>query len=248
MVSSVRLDILYHEPLPVMEVLMKFSTLTRLQDDGLIDVIDLGPDHNRPKIPSGLEEMFMVHGRHIFLWLIERAGGRMKAERIAKISSATMSRWLNAEPGSLFGQGGKMRNYRSIWFGYPSPYPGFDRIVEEIDPDKSFLSICVERYGMIRTMAWMRDPYGFGLEMLELPFEDLRDAANIVGIPAATRRRWTSGVSYPTQWRSLDRLCRRVVGLSWFETVLYVRPRPTPRTVSNEALRCLIDSSLQAHQ
>jgi len=158
-----------------------------------------------------------------------------------------MSRWMNMDPGSLFGQGGTMRLYRSIWFGYPSPLPGFDRIVEEVyGPDDSFLRLCVKRHGLKRTMQWMRGGRGYGLEMLDIDPDALRNAANDIGIPAATRRRWQSGLTYPTQWASLDRLARAVTGMSWFETVLRIRPSPVPRTVSVESLRCLIDDALQA--
>lgn len=222
------------------------SAIERMQEEGLITLIP-AEDPNRPAVPGSLEESFMVHGPFLFLWLIDQAGGRVASERISGVSPSTMSRWLNMKPGSLFGQGGSMRLYRSIWFGYPSPLPGFDRIVEEVyDPDDSFLGLCVKRYGLKRTLQWMRGGRGYGLEMLDMDHDQIRKAANAIGIPAATRRRWQSGLSYPTQWASLDRLARAVVDMSWFETVLRIRPSPVPRTVSIEALRCLVDDALQA--
>ncbi len=219
------------------------SPIDKMQEEGLITVIPAA-DSNRPDVPASLEESFMVHGPSLFLWLIDQAGGRVASERLSGVSPSTMSRWMNMEPGSLFGQGGSMRLYRSIWFGYPSPLPGFDRIVEEVyDPDKSFVGLCVERYGLKRTLQWMRGGRGYGLEMLDIDPDELRRAANSIGIPAATRRRWQTGLSYPTQWVSLDRLAMAVVKMSWLETVLRIRPRPVPRTVSIEALRCLVEDA-----
>lgn len=220
------------------------SIVEKMEHEGSILLVP-SEDSDRPLVPDSLEDTFMVHGPVLFAWLIDQAGGRMAAERVSCVSSSTMSRWMSMGPGSLFGQGGSMRLYRSIWFGYPSPLPGFDRIVEEVyDPNQSFLKLCVRKYGLRRTLRQMASPEGYGLDMLGLEVDDVRGAASVIGIPAATRRRWMSGLPYPSQWDSLDRLARHVVGMSWFETVLRVRPLPAPRTVSVDALRCLVDRAV----
>jgi hypothetical protein len=220
------------------------AKLRELLDASLVQLVELDGPPDRPEIPAEMEELFLVQGPRIFMWLIDQCEGKMNAERAADVSHSTMSRWVNSQPGQVFGQRQDMRSYRSIWFGYPSPFPGLDRIVEEIGGyDQSFLGGCVRRHGLKRTLAWMRGHRGFGLEMLGVSDDQVVQACAAVSIPAATRRRWRRGVPYPKQWRALDGLCHHVLGLTWFETVLWVRPSTIPRRVSKEALLCLIEES-----
>lgn len=224
-------------------MLMKVK-IDRLRGDPRIELVRPDAGSNRPLIPAETEELFLLQGPRLFNWLIDQCGDKAEAESIAKVSHSTMSRWVNGRPGQVFGQRQDMRSYRSIWFGYPSPFPGFDRIVEEIyGEDQSFLKVVVDRYGMLRSQRWLRGFRGFGLEMLDVEPEVLVKACDAVGIPAATRRRWYSGVTYPKQWAALDLLCRHVIGLSWMESVLWVRPGTLPRRVAKEALRCLIEEA-----
>jgi len=221
--------------------------LQRLLDNSEVQIVDLGRSRNHPEVPSELEDLTLVQGPRLFQWLIEQCHGKMQAETVAGVSHSTMSRWVHSKPGQAFGQRHDARTCRSIssiWFGYPTPFPGFDRLVEEIyGEDKSFLGVCIQRHGLKKTLHWMRGFRGFGLEMLDATPEQIVAASRVVEIPDATRRRWRSGVKYPKQWRALDALCFHVLGLSWLETLLRVRPVAIPRRVSKEALLCLIEES-----
>lgn len=221
--------------------------LRRLVNKSEVNIVDLGEDTDRPGVPPELEDLTLVQGPRIFHWLIERCQGKMRAEALAGVSHSTMSRWVHSKPGQAFGQRHDTqtcRSYSSIWFGYPTPFPGFDRLVEEVfGEDKSFLGVCIERYGLKSTLISLRASRGFGLEMLELTDRQILNASRAVELPGATRRRWLSGVRYPVQWRALDALCMHVLGWSWLETLLWVRPVALPRRVSKEALLCLIEES-----
>jgi hypothetical protein len=208
--------------------------------------LPLGGDPDHPNVPDNFEEFFLVQGPRIFNWLVQECGGKMGAELTAKVSHSTMSRWSNSPPGQVFGQRQDLRSYRSIWFGYPSPFPGFDRICEEIYGEgTSFIGYCIERHGLQKTLRWLRGRRGFGLEMIDASEEQVLVACDVVGIPAVTRRRWRHGLRYPKQWAALDLMAKDVVGLSWLETVLRVRPDTMPRRVSHEALVCMVNEALE---
>ena len=192
-------------------------------------------------VPDHLEEVFLVRGPKVFERLVQDCGGKMMAGKVAGVSHSTMSRWINTPLGAIFGPRKDMRCYRSMWFGYPSPFPGLDRIAEEMyGNEKSFLGKSIEIRGLTETMRWMRCRTGFGLEMLPLSFKEITGACRKVGIPAATRRRWCAGVLYPRQWYGLDALAGDVDGVSWLESVLRTSDEGfLPRKVSSEALACM---------
>jgi hypothetical protein len=196
---------------------------------------------NMLDIPDHLEEVFLVRGPRVFDWLVVEAGGIVKASEITGAACATLSRWMNAKPGELFGPRKDARSYRSMWFGYPTPFPGLDRIVEEIEGEhQSFIRMSVEKRGFRETLRWMRGSRGFGLEMLDLNQAAVLSACESIGVPVATRRRWHSGLKYPVQWRHLDTLSAHVTHRSWLETVISVSLDIVPRRVSKSALRCMI--------
>lgn len=170
-------------------------------------------------IPDHLEEVFVVWGPPTFSRLIETAGGKIRASKMAKVSSSTMSRWSQSPPGVQFGQ--RVGTYRSLWFGYPSPFPGLDRIVEHIrGPKHSFLGEAIKKHGLASALSQIKDPSRFGLQMLDLHQSEILDAANDIRIPAMTRRRWTTGTPYPKQWAGLDHLAQKIDGTSWLHSVI----------------------------
>lgn len=195
-------------------------------------------------IPEHLEEVFVVWGPPTFRRLVRENGGKIRASDIAGVSSSTMSRWAQSPPGVPFGQRRDMRSYRSLWFGYPGPFPGLDRIVEEICGfEHSFIGDAVARYGVEQALEKMRRPDSFGLQMLELENSDIVRAANSIGIPSNTRRRWTSKTPYPRQWAALDRLAETVDRTSWLESVMAQgETRMRSRKVSAGGIACIVQS------
>lgn len=187
-------------------------------------------------IPDHLEEIFVVWGPPTFRRLVATAGGKIKAAKAAGVSTSTMSRWAKSPPGVVFGQ--RQGTYHSLWFGYPSPFPGLDRIVEHIrGHEKSFLGEAIARHGTDLALQKMRDPDQFGLQMLNLPPEKVLEAASAIRIPAMTRRRWTSETSYPKQWVGLDRLANQIDGTSWLHSVIqYGHSEHRRRKVSREGI------------
>ena len=199
-----------------------------------------------PLIPPHLEEVFLVWGPPAFKQLIVGNGGMIKASKVAKKSSSTLSRWMKSPPGALFGQRRDMTSYRSLWFGYPSPLPGFDRIIEEIfGDDQSFIGHVTAQYGMNEALKQMRDPTRFGLRMLGATSAQIAQAAEAVGIPAVTRRRWSAGVPYPGPWVALDRLAKASHHSSWLQTVLSYGAHPRrSRKVSRQAIATMVQHIL----
>ena len=224
---------------------MKSDKLVELVSCGEISLEERGLDLNRPEGLESFEEMALLYGPQLFLWMVSRYNLKLDVEKVARVSHATMSRWLNAEAGKVFGQRHDVRSYRSIWFGYPSPFPGFDRIVEEMyGGSDSFVSIIVDKYGLKVARRWMKQRVGFGLEMLDVPSPDIFAAAERAGIPYPTTRRWMAGRAYPSQWSALDLISSDLLGVSWIEALIYVRPSSLPRRVPQEALRRMVEESL----
>lgn len=199
---------------------------------------------DRPTMKN-TEEMFLLHGPVLFEWMMEQFPKVSTVERVASVSRATLSRWQHTEVGKTFGQGrtsSRMRSYHPIWFGYPGPFPGMDRICEEVfGLESSFLGVLIDRMGIRGTIRYLRNRMGFGLDALELDSSTLHGAGRQIGIPTATLNRWMSGRSYPSQWYALDAMANHCLGMHWLDAVIYVRPRNTRRETPHDALRCMLE-------
>lgn len=224
-------------------------------------------------IPDFLEDRFLSHGPFVLQSVIREVGGQTRASDRAQISPATLSRWMSSTPGAIYGPRRDGRSYRSLWFGYPPPFPGLDRIVEEIlGPGSSFIGTAVERWGIRDTSSWLRCADGFGFYAMsfdreavertaerygaalpilrgEDPWEDrLQDrvlfgAADRIGLPRESLRRWMNRIRYPRQWQALDRICGdplRRQRRTWLEEILSVEPDQVSRRIPDAALRCLL--------
>jgi hypothetical protein len=214
------------------------------QVNNAIQIIEV-EDYDRPpfSVYENLEEVFLLYGPPLFQWLLSQFPTRLDARTTAGVSHSTLSRWANAKAGKPFGQrSGKVKVYNSIWMGYPTPFPGMDRICEEVfGPDVSFLGYCIERYGISGCRTILRKKEGFGLEVLRCEHADLLAAAASVGIPQNTVRRWVLEQKYPKQWDGLDRLARKLLGMTWLEAVLYIRPVKSVKRVPAPALRSMLE-------
>lgn len=212
--------------------------------NGHVRVLDPG-SFNRPdaQITDHLEETFLLHGPPLFHWMLDQFPTRLDAQKAAGVSHSTLSRWVNSKVGKAFGQRrADITVYRSIWVGYPSPFPGMDRLCEEMYGSKeSFLGHLIQRSGMRYVMRMLRRRPGFGLEDLQCDHEDLLAAADRVGIPKNTVRRWTFDQTYPSQWKALDGITRKILGMTWFEAVLFVRPLPRASVVPPQAIRSMLE-------
>lgn len=238
---------LWRKQLVMEDVLKSKKVLAARVEAGDVRLEVRGASWDRPSGIESLEEIALLHGPPLFDWLVDQFEHKQEIERVMGVSHATLSRWINLEVGQTFGQRSddEMRSYRSIWFGYPSPLPGFDRLCEELyDADDSFISICVRQFGLTKTLRWLRQDAGFGLEMLRAEPADIFAAGAEVGIPPVTVRRWMCGRKYPTQWCALDALTKHVLGVFWLEALIYVRPMGSPRQVPLPALRSMIEESL----
>ena len=199
-------------------------------------------------IPDHLEEVFLAWGPPTFKRLVHAAGGKIQASELAQVSSSTMSRWVQSPPGALFGQRKNMRSYRALWFGYPNPFPGLDRLVEEVcGPEHSFIAKAVEKYGLLEALDQMRDPERSGLRMLGLADANIIAAAHEIGVPPMTRRRWTSDTPYPRQWTALDRLATAIDGTSWLQSALaYGHSVDRSRKISPEGIASMVQAVLSS--
>lgn len=173
--------------------------------------------------------------------VVREAGGKAAAAKLAGVSCSTMSRWISNQPGEIFGPRKDARQWRSLWFGYPSPFPGLDRVVEEVlSEETSFVSACADKFGIQETIRWIKGFRGFGLDRLGLPDREIDKVCRSLGVPSVTSRRWRGGLHYPLQWRHLDRLCQRLGLGTWLEHVLVCNAPNPPRKVSREALCCML--------
>jgi hypothetical protein len=96
-------------------------------------------------VPPNLEQVFLLRGPTVLRALVDGCGGPVRAREISGAATATILRWLSEPPGRTFGPRAEMASYRSIWFGYPPPFPSLDRVVEiAIGPEESFIGCMVK--------------------------------------------------------------------------------------------------------
>lgn len=200
-----------------------------------------------PWRPMGLEETFLLRGPGLFDWICSRFPRRLDLEHAAGVSHATLSRWTNSAVGQGFGQGRnrEVAAHHSIWWGYPMPLPGLDRICEEIfDFEDSLVGRLVAAHGFPSALHVLRSPSGFGLADVGVERGDALAAAAQLGIQPRLARRWMEGRLYPTQWTAMDRVCEGLFGCSWLEAILFLRPPGRTLETPPLAMRLLVRQGL----
>jgi hypothetical protein len=186
--------------------------------------------------PENVEQIFYERGPILFHRMICAVGGLSEASRISGVSQSVLSKWRSVEPG-VGTRDSKL--YRQLWFGYPAPFPGLDRIVEEVvGPDSSYLSVLVDSFGEENVHKKMR-PF-LCLSVLNLSKVEVAEACEMLGIPVTTWKRWWNGVRYPHIWSSLDVLSRACWGVPWWRAVVFPPEQNIVRTTPPSAIACLL--------
>lgn len=200
----------------------------------------------RSDIPPGLERTVLLRGPAVLDEMIRTVGGVVSASRVMEVSVTTLTRWIQQAPSpdkcSRVSSG-----HRSIWPGYPSPFPGMDRVVERMHgPDASYLGALSSRFGSLsETMETIRRRGWVSLLSLDVNRKVLSGAISGCGAPSSSSRRWIDGVRYPRQLSSLDRLAQQVGHPSWFEAVLLTSAASLGHPVPAGALLCLVAEMLE---
>jgi len=209
-------------------------------------VSGVAADSSAPTVPGDFEQVVLTHGPSTLRWLVQEAGGTVRASETSKVAVQTMSRWLTRDPGPIFGAPHGAGSYRSIWHGYPSPFPALDRMVEElIDPQNSFIGVLVDRDGWEGAYKIMFDEQPFGLEILGLSALEFREACEAVGVPRTTASRLWDGCRYPKQLEAIDRLALSVCSQRWFILLLSHTSHPDRLPIPLGALQCLVSEIRQ---
>ncbi len=192
-------------------------------------------------VPDSFEDHVMVQGPSVFACLVSEVGGRAAAIEASGLASSTWARWLQRSPGHPFGPGGRSSMRRSLWFGYPAPFPGLDRCMEQIcGPESSFLQVLVGQKGWVGAYGVLEKPEGFGLVDVGVTWPDIE---RLEFIPHTTRRRLFSSSTMSKSLVCLDRLARACGRLGWFEAVASYQGSPARvRAVPMVALRALVES------
>lgn len=177
-------------------------------------------------------------GPRVLMKLVEEVGGKKEASRIACIARVTLNGWLDPTPRKT------AKVYQTLWSGYPAPFPGLDRVTEEVvDPDLSFLGFVAAEHGWQGLISRVRtDPAGFGLSLLGRPRSEIVRVCQGLGLPPSTYGRWWDGLSYPKTWRAMDRLAHALYpgqGATFLQLVLDHDPLPRKRRIAPGALGVL---------
>jgi hypothetical protein len=192
------------------------------------------------KVPSELERVVLSSGPFVLRSLISENGGISSSARISNTSKLTLARWMNYEPGAVFRGRQDNKIWRSIWPGYPSPFPALDRMCEELyGEESSYLGELVERTSWETAFKVLRSKDGFGMSSLRTDRNEFREICQSLQIPKSTELRLWSGVTYPMQWRALDDLAMAVNSEMWIVTVIS-HPSPISRKIPKPALDCFI--------
>ncbi len=190
--------------------------------------------------PANLEQAVLLAGPQVFAALVRDAGGLSAAARLAGSTRGTLSRWITSRPfARSFGAGVRdARHYQSVWFGYPPPLPGLDRVTEAIlGADVSFVgALSLRLENPVRELA-LSD--SFGLEWI-FSSAQITEGLAEAGIPPSTARRWRRHLTYPSQLQVLDRLSLEMCERRWLHLVLEATQRDLVEPTPPAALRALI--------
>lgn len=157
------------------------------------------------QVPLDAQTHFGLVGPETLSFLVSRAGGVVKAARLAGVQPATLARWQTAQPRRCI-----------PWYGYPAPLPVFDLVVGSRGGTCWLRDASV--VGLERVLSGSRE---IGLDLLAVvPEADARSTLREWGLPSSTVRRYLRPVPWPRSLHALDRLSGGVLGVGWPEVVL----------------------------
>lgn len=152
-----------------------------------------------------------------------------------RVGTGTVSRWASEAERDLSDRQ-IVRTWRSMWAGYPSPLPAYDRVYEKLR-GRSFLETCFSRRDSSEVLAELREE---GLSLLGAGSEEeICAACKHLQIPSSSRRRWMK-TSWPSQWGALDLLSLETCGVGWPELVLVYEPTRAPLQLPGPGLSALL--------
>lgn len=186
-----------------------------------------------------MEELFLSVGPAAFRFLVDSAGHRMDARKIMGIGTVTLYKWMKPA-GKVFGPKRIVRSFRPLWFGYPSPLPGFDRICERtFGPEEGYFSRAIAIEGSLETVLARIRKNGLSVDDLGIEKKEVTEICKKLQIPITTRWRWAKPVAYPSQWEALDKLSTVVASKGFVEFVLGFETTAQTRRLPEPALACL---------
>ncbi len=182
--------------------------------------------------PMSVEDRFSAFGMDALQFLLRSLKTREEAARVMEVGTGTVSRWASEGPNDPFLGRRSPKSWRSIWAGYPSPLPAYDRVFEKMR-GRPFLDLLLESRPAEVVLAELREE---GLSLLSAGNEEqVREACRRLQIPASSVRRWLV-TTWPSKWAALDRLAREVCGKGWPEFVLSYEPDRVPIPLPPPAL------------
>lgn len=194
-----------------------------------------------PEVPLELEQVVFVSGGRFLDQMIRSGGGILECSQRMSIAPQTTSRWVHRPPGVVFGAPRTTGCYRSLWHGYPPPFPALDRVLEELVGDgESYLRRLVGQEGWKSAYDRLLSSDGFGVECLGFLESEFGEACRAVQIPRTSGKRLWRHCRYPQQWRALDRLCIWLLGDRFLRSLLMSGSCAVRRPVPFEALQCLL--------
>lgn len=187
------------------------------------------------------EDLFGSVGPQALRFLVSSVRSRDDAARIMGVGAGTVSRWVS-EVSTDSKSYRTYRSHRSIWAGYPSPLPAYDRVYEKL-VGKTYLDFLFGRSSVPDVLSELRSG---GLSLLQAGTEEeVLTACRSMQIPASSRRRWIC-TDWPSQWTALDRLSTEVCGRGWPEFVLSYEPERARVELPAPALAALSEPLLRS--
>lgn len=187
------------------------------------------------------EDLFGSVGPQALRFLVSSVRSRDDAAKIMEVGTGTVSRWM-AEVSTDGKSYRTYRSHRSVWAGYPSPLPAYDRVYERL-VGKTYLDFLFRRSSVEEALSGLRSG---GLSLLQAGTEEeVLAACRSMQIPSSSRRRWLC-TDWPTQWTALDRLSTEVCGKGWPEFVLSYEPGRAKVELPAPALAALSEPLLRS--